>query len=68
MELQAAFGAQFVPEVAQLLDRKPTFKERARIDAGRRVPLKVDHVGAVRVLGSAEEVVEADLEQRRYNT
>ena len=44
----AALG-ELLAEVVQLLDRQPAFEERARVDAGRGVPLEVDQV-AVAVL------------------
>src|SRR5439155_23979363 len=38
--------------------------ERARVDAGRRVPLEVDLISVTAVGLAAEEVVEADLVER----
>ena len=43
----------------------PPFEERARVDAGRGVALEVDDVAVVVVALAAEEVVEADLVERR---
>ncbi len=62
---EPAAGRELAPEVGELGRRKPAFEKRARVDAGRGVPLEVDEVA--RRLGrvGAEEMMEADLEQRR---
>ncbi len=62
---QAAVGPQLATEVFELLARDSPFEERSRIDARRRVPLEVDDVAFLAILAAAEEVVEADLIQRR---
>jgi hypothetical protein len=57
--------AQLAAEVVELLERDPALEVGAGVDARRGVPLEVDDV-AVAVLALAlEEVVEADLVQRR---
>ena len=62
---QAAVGPQLATEVFELLARDSPFEERSRIDARRSVPLKVDDVAFLAILAATEEVVVANLVQRR---
>ncbi len=57
---QAAAFRQLLAEMLQLFGAEPAFEEGAGVDAGRGVALEVDLVGAVGVVRTAEEVVEAD--------
>ena len=54
-----------LPEVPELLLGQPALEERAGVDAGGAVALDVDLVATALVVLAAEEVVEADLVQRR---
>ena len=49
----------------QLIGRQPPLNVAAGIDSGRRMALEVDHVAAAGVVLTAEEVIEANLVQRR---
>jgi hypothetical protein len=62
---QAAAFARLTAEAVELVLGQPAFQERARVDAGRAVTLKVDQVGAVGVVVALEEVVVADIVERR---
>jgi hypothetical protein len=62
---QAAAFLQLAAEVLQLLRRQPPLDERPRVDAGRGVALEVNDVAVVAVALALEEVVEADLVERR---
>src|SRR6266508_3905385 len=55
----AGFG--LAPEVIELALLQPAFEERARVDAGRCVPLIEDLIAVAAVVLAAEEVIEADL-------
>jgi hypothetical protein len=52
-------------EVLELLHRQPALQKRARVDARRGMPLEEDHVAVVTLALAFEEVVEADLIERR---
>ena len=56
---------QLLTEPVEAVLRQPALEIRARVDAGGGVALDVDLVAAARVLLAPEEVVEADLVQRR---
>ena len=58
-------AACLAPEVVELIFGEPSLQERARVDAGGRVTLEVDLVAETAVALAAEEMVEADLVQRR---
>ena len=62
---QPAAGLQFLAEVLELLLVEPAFDERAGVHAGAGVALEEDDVAGVRLGAAAEEVVEADLVERR---
>ena len=55
----------FLAEVVQIVLVEPPFEERARIDAGRRMPLEVHEIAAVLRRRRAPKVIEADFVQRR---
>src|SRR5207244_4538895 len=59
-----ALPADLASEVVELIFGEPALEERARVDAGRRVPLEVDLISVTAVGLAAEEVVEADLVER----
>ena len=61
---EPGFVAQFVAEILQVLVVEAAFEIRARVHAGRGVALEVDEVARLIAVGSVEEVIEADLEQR----
>ena len=52
-------------EAVELLLGQATLEERAGVHARRRMPLEEDLVAAAGVVLAAEEVVEADLVERR---
>ncbi len=60
-----ALAVHFAAEVVQLLFADAAFEEGAGVDAGRGVALEVDQVAAVLFGRCLEEVVEADVVQRR---
>src|SRR5215470_9183407 len=62
---ETAARPQLAPEVAQMLLRDAPFQKGPRVDARRGVALEVDDVPLVIGVPGAEEVIEADLEQRR---
>ena len=62
---QAAARLQLAAEVLELRLVDAAFEEGARVDAGRGVALEVDDVAVAAFVVAAEEVVEADLVQRR---
>ncbi len=55
---------ELTAEVLEVRLRQPAFEVRARVDAGRGVALEEHQVAAVRMVGPAEEVVEAHLVER----
>ena len=57
--------ARLAPEVVELVDAQPALEEGARVDPGRGVTLVEDLVAAGAVVLAPEEVVEADLVERR---
>src|SRR2546422_8115335 len=61
---QARMLAQLVTEVFDLLLREAAFEKRPRVDAGRRMALKIDEIARLIAVGRVKEVVEADFEQR----
>ena len=62
---EALAGHRLAAEVIELVDRQSPFEEGAGVDAGRRMALVEDLVAARAAVLAAEEVVEADLVQRR---
>ena len=54
-----------LPEPVELVLGQAALEERAGVDAGGGVALEIDLVAAARVVLAAEEVVEADLVERR---
>ncbi|SKZ82667.1 Uncharacterised protein [Mycobacteroides abscessus subsp. abscessus] len=56
--------AVFLTEPVHAVGADSTFEECACIDSGRRVALDEDLVATARMVGAAEEVVEADLVER----
>ena len=63
---QAAAGVrELLAEPVELVLGEPALEEGAGVDAGGGVALEVDLVAAAGVVLAAEEVVEADLVQRR---
>ena len=58
-------AADLHAEAVEVLGREPALEERARVDAGRGVALEVHLVAGLAVVLAAEEVVEADLVERR---
>ena len=62
---EPGFVAQLVAEIQQLLVVEAAFEIGARVDTRRCVALEVDEVAGLIAVGSVEEMVEADLEQRR---
>ena len=62
---QAVGARDFLAEVAQVVLGETAFEKGARIDAGRRVTLDVDHVARMLVRRRAPEMVEAHFVQRR---
>src|SRR5699024_9793014 len=58
-------AADFAAEVLELLLADAAFQKGARIDAGGRVRLEIHQIAAIGGIGTAEEVVEADLEDLR---
>ena len=58
-------AADFLAEVVQLLFADAALEIGARVDAGRGMALEVDEVAAEAVVRGAEEMVEADVVQRR---
>jgi hypothetical protein len=62
---QTAAGLQLAAEVLELLRRQPAFEERAGVNARRGVALEIDDVAVVIVALALEEVVEANLVERR---
>ena len=65
MRIRGQAAGEFAAELVQLIGRQPSLDVTARVDPGRRVALEVDHVAAAGMILTAEEVVEADLVQRR---
>ena len=61
---QAAARRELAPEIVELFFGETAFEERARVDAGRRVSLVIHDVAIAGAAGS-EEMIEADLVQRR---
>ncbi len=61
----AAGVRELLPEAVQLLLGEPALEERAGVHAGGGVALEEDLVAAAGVVLAAEEVVEADLVERR---
>ena len=59
------FAVDLLAEVAQLLLGDAPFEKRPGVDPRRAVPLDVEEVAAEIRLGRAEEVVEADVVERR---
>ena len=59
-----AAGLQFAAEIFELLDRKAAFEEGPGIDAGRGMALEINGVAFESGGAGAEEVVEANLEER----
>ena len=57
--------AQLMAEIFQVLGRQAAFEKRPRINARGRMSLKVHAVAGLLAVGGVEEMVEADLEQRR---
>ncbi len=63
---QAATGVrELLAEPVELVGAEPTLEEGPGVHAGGRVPLEVHLVATAGVVLAAEEVVEADLVQRR---
>ena len=62
---EAAARGQLVAEVVELLARQPAFEKRARVDAGRRVPLEINHVAVAVASLAFEEVVERHFVESR---
>ena len=62
---EAAAVLQLATEVLELLQRDAAFEERAGVDARRGVALEEDDVAVVTGALALEEVVEADLVERR---
>ena len=60
-----AAAVDLLAEVVQLLLADPALEEGAGIDARRRVSLEEHQVALLVVIGGAEEMVEADVEQGR---
>ena len=56
---------QFLPEPVQLVLGQPALQERPRVDARRRVPLEEHLIARLAMVLAAEEMVEANLIQRR---
>ena len=61
----AAVAADLTAEVVEVVGLEPSLDERTGVDPGGGVALEVDLVAGVAVVLAAEEVVEADLVQRR---
>ena len=61
----ASTAADFATEVVEVVGAETAFEKRTCINAGCRVSLEVDVVAGLAVVFPAEEVVEADLVQRR---
>ena len=61
---EAAAGLHLAPEVLEVRFVDAALEKRARVNAGRGMTLEEDDVG-VRAVVPAEEVVEADLVERR---
>ena len=62
---QPAARAQFVPEVVQMRLVEPSLEERPRVDPRRGVALVVHDVRVAAGVLAAEEMIEADLVERR---
>ncbi len=62
---QAGDGARLAPEVVELVDAQPALEERPGVDARSGVTLVEDLVAALVAVLATEEMVEADLVQRR---
>ena len=63
---QATAGVrQLLAEAVHLAVGEPALEEGARVDAGGGMALEEDLIAAARGVGAAEEVVEADLVERR---
>ena len=60
-----AVTADLHAEMVEVVGREPALEERARVDARRGVSLEVHLVAGLAVVLAAEEVVEADLVERR---
>ena len=60
-----AYSIGLLPEVAQLLLVQPAIEEGSSVDAGAGVALDVDCIADAVVLLAPEDVVEADLVERR---
>ena len=60
-----SLAADFLAEVVELLFGDAAFEERARVDARRGVALEVHEVAAEAVVRGAEEMIEADVVERR---
>ena len=58
-------GLELAAEVLEVRLVDPPFEVRARVDAGRRMPLKEDDVAVAVAVVAAEEMIEGDLVQRR---
>src|SRR5687768_9894930 len=56
-------AAQFHAEVVELALFEAVLEERARVDAGRGVPLEEDLITRLTVGLASEEVIEPDLDQ-----
>ena len=61
---QPAAGIQLAPEILQLLLGETALEKRARVDAGRGVPLVEHHVAVAVVAGRAPEMVEPHFVER----
>ncbi len=61
---EPAARLQLAAEVFELLDADASLEKRARVDAGRRVPLEVDDVAVVVVALALEEMIQPDLVER----
>ncbi len=58
-------AADFLTEVDELFLAQASFEEGARIDSGRRVPLEIDEIAAMRLIRGAPEMHEAGVVERR---
>src|ERR1700738_4383366 len=61
---KAAAGLQFTTKIFELLGGEASFKEGARVHAGRGVALEVDGVAFEFIGAATEEMIEADFIER----
>jgi hypothetical protein len=58
-------AANFLTEIDELFLAEAPFEKRARVDSGRGVPLEIDEVAAVGLVGGAPEMHEAGVVEGR---